>query len=258
MKKNGTNRYWVAPSSEYPPVVFTLGRKSVPKWNIVVGDDHAQLLWMEHVAGMKAVPAAKVTDDMLLGKDACLYRVRLDHHIDISSDVRARTGIWSADQIVNGSAALNHLVKFARTLLPNNPPPLTREQVEIVGDEVMREPVVLVKVAIGRAMTAILGPMTHRKPWTEPWLDPRHWMDLKEPNCRLHCLHKTLVAWAHIYCDNVPYAEQLGLSPSRIQWLKGQTIDPKKVLKAIKILSAWSVEKSEPWQCAMTVAAIWL
>ena len=95
-----------------------------------------------------------------------------------------------------------------------------------------------IPAAIGRAMTAICGPMLPRKPWNEPWLDPRHWMDLKEPKYRLNFLHKTLVAWAHIYCNNVHYAKQQGLSPSRIQWLKGQKIDPKKVLKAIKILSA--------------------
>ena len=65
MKKNGTNRYWAAASSEYPPVVFTLGRKTLPKWNVVIGDDRAQVLWMEHVAGIPSVPAAKVTDDML-------------------------------------------------------------------------------------------------------------------------------------------------------------------------------------------------
>jgi hypothetical protein len=258
MKENGTNRYWVAASSKYPPVVFTLGRKNVPKWNIIVGDDRAQVLWMEHVAGIPSAPVAKVTDEMLLGKDACLYRVRLDHHIDISSDVKTRTGIWSADRIVNGSAALKHLVKFAHTLLPHNPPQLTREQVEIVGDQVMRYDVTLVQAAIGRAMTAICGPMTARKPWTEPWLDPRHFMDLKEPNYRLHCLHATLVAWSHIYCNNVVYAEQMGLSSSRIQWLKGQTIDPKKVLKAIKILSAWKRETYDPLVCAFVVAAIWL
>jgi hypothetical protein len=122
----------------------------------------------------------------------------------------------------------------------------------------MRYDVTLVTAAIGRAMTAICGPMTPRKPWKEPWLDPRHFMDLKEPNYRLNSLHKTLVAWSHIYCGNVVYAKQMGLSPSRIQWLKGQTIDPKKVLKAIKILSAWQREKYDPLVCAFVVAAIWL
>jgi hypothetical protein len=42
------------------------------------------------------------------------------------------------------------------------------------------------------------------------------------------------------------------------QWLKGQKIDPKKVLKAIKILSAWRVKKYDPFVCAMVVSAIWL
>lgn len=257
MKNYRTNHYRIATSSDYPPVVFTLGRTNLPKWNVIVGDDRAQVRWMEHVACIPSVPVAKVTDDMLLGKDACLYRVTLDHRIDISSDVKARTGIWSADQIVNGSAALKHLVKFAATLLPHTPT-LTREEVEIVGDAVMRYDVVMVTAAIGRAMTAICGPMEPRKPWTEPWLDPRHFMDLKEPKYRLYCLHKTLIAWAHIYCDNVFYAEQMGLSPARIQWLKDQRINPRKVHRAIKILSAWSVEKSDEWICAMTVAAIWL
>ena len=258
MAKTGTFRPGVVTSSEYPPVVFTLGRKTLPKWNVVIGDDRAQVLWMEHVAGIPSVQVAKVTDEMLLSKDASLYRVRLDHHIDISSDVKARTGIWSADPIIKGSAALNHLVKFAHTLLPHNPPALTREQVATVGAAVMRYDVVLVQAAIGRAMTAICGPMLPRKPWNEPWLDPRHWMDLKEPKYRLNFLHKTLVAWAHIYWDNVHYAKQQGLSPSRIQWLKGQKIDPKKVLKAIKILSAWRVKKYDPFVCAMVVSAIWL
>ena len=258
MAKTGTFRPGVVTSSEYPPVVFTLGRKTLPKWNVVIGDDHAQLLWMDHVAGMKAVTVDKVTDEMLLGKDACLYRISAEHRLDLSPDVKARTGIWSADPIIKGSAALNHLVKFAHTLLPHNPPALTREQVAIVGAAVMRYEVVLVQAAIGRAMTAICGPMEPRKPWNEPWLDPRHWMDLKKPDFRLNSLLKTLTAWAHIYCNNVHYAKQQGLSPSRIQWLKGQKIDPKKVLKAIKILSAWRVKKYDPFVCAMVVSAIWL
>ena len=115
-----------------------------------------------------------------------------------------------------------------------------------------------IPAAIGRAMTAISGPMLPRKPWNEPWLDPRRWMDLKEPKYRLNFLHKTLVAWAHIYCNNTIYAKQQGLSPSRILWLKGQKIDPKKVLKAIKILSAWRVKKYDPFVCAMVVSSIWL
>ena len=193
---------------------------------------------------------------MLLGKDDCLYRIKFDHRIDISSDVKARIGIWSADPILRGSAALNHLVRFAATLLPD-PPKLTRDQVEIVGVEVMRYDVVLVTAAIGRAMTAICGPMQPQKPWTEPWLDPRHWMDIKEPTRRLHALHRTLLAWGHIYCGHPEYAKQLGVSSSRMQWLKGQTIDPRKVSNAIKILSAWSIKKYDPLVCALIVAREW-
>ena len=258
MKTNGTSRYRVAVSSDYQPVVFTLGRNNLPKWNVVIGDDRAQLMWMEHVVGLAMVTVDKVTDDMLLGKDECLYRISAEHRLDLSPDVQAKTGIWSADKILKGSAALNHIVKFAHTLLPHNPPKLTREQVAVVGAAVMRYDVVMVTAAIGRAMTAICGDMKPRKPWTEPWLDPRHWMDLKEPKYRLNFLLKTLVAWSHIYCDNVHYAKQLGLSPSRIQWLKGQTIDPKKVSNAIKILSAWTIEKYDPLVCAMIVTCEWL
>jgi hypothetical protein len=94
MAKNGIFRPGVVTSSEYPPVVFTLGRKTLLKWNVVIGDDHAQLLWMDHVAGMKAVTVDKVTDEMLLGKDACLYRISAEHRLDLSPDVKARTGIW--------------------------------------------------------------------------------------------------------------------------------------------------------------------
>ena len=167
----GNFRPGVAASSDYPPVVLTLGRKGVPRQNIVIGDDHAQVLWMEHVAGMASVLTDKLTDAMLLGQDACLYRVAAEHRIDLSPDVKAKTGIWSADPILKGSAALNHIIKWAAAHLPD-PPKLTRKQIDIVAAEVMRHDVVIVPAAIGRAMTATCGPMEARKAWTEPWLDP--------------------------------------------------------------------------------------
>jgi hypothetical protein len=40
------------------------------------------------------VTVDKVTDEMLLGKDACLYRISAEHRLDLSPDVKARTGIW--------------------------------------------------------------------------------------------------------------------------------------------------------------------
>jgi hypothetical protein len=37
MAKTGTFRPGVVASSEYQPVVFTLGHKNLPKWNVVIG-----------------------------------------------------------------------------------------------------------------------------------------------------------------------------------------------------------------------------
>src|ERR1039458_4883950 len=65
MTKHGNFRPRMAASSDLPPVVFILGRKTLPKHNIVVGTDGAQTRFMAHEVQLPLMSVDKVTDEML-------------------------------------------------------------------------------------------------------------------------------------------------------------------------------------------------
>src|SRR5258705_2331392 len=100
-------REGVTISSDLPPVPHVLLKKTLPKNNIVVGTDAPQLRFLEQQLKVVAKPVQRVTDDMLAGYDGLLYHVTLPHQIDLSSELRKRTGIWAADPITKGSSAIN-------------------------------------------------------------------------------------------------------------------------------------------------------
>jgi hypothetical protein len=114
----------VTVTSDLPPILHILLKKTLPKNNVIVGDDRVQIRFLEQQLSINAprkVEAEyveRVTDDMLAGYEGRPYLVSMKHKVDLSPELRGRTGIWAADPIVKGSAAINTLVKFAATLLP--------------------------------------------------------------------------------------------------------------------------------------------
>jgi len=184
----------------------------------------------------------------LLGKDSVLYRVSASHRLDLSPDVKTKTGIWSADPITKGSAGLNALVKFAGLLV--NKDKLPRESVELVGAEVMREPIDDIPGAVWRAAWVLTGDMKARVRWSDPWKDAKGWMDCGDPTFRLNSLYKSLVRWAYLHTNEPRAAKQLGITPAYQHFLKSQQLDRRKVYDSIKVLSQWKMSRSDPFVCA--------
>jgi hypothetical protein len=75
-------------TSDLPPVLHILLKKTYPKNNIVVGDDPAQIRFLEQRLSIglpeeiTAVQVDRVTDDMLAGHENKLYRVSLNLDTD--------------------------------------------------------------------------------------------------------------------------------------------------------------------------------
>jgi hypothetical protein len=107
-------------TSDLPPTLHILLKKTPPKNNIVIGEDRAPIRFLEHrlstdAIKVEAVRVERVTDDMLAAYEGKLYHVSVKHTVDRSPELRGRTGVWTADPIVKGSAAINTLVKLAAT-----------------------------------------------------------------------------------------------------------------------------------------------
>jgi hypothetical protein len=142
-------------TSDLPPTLHILLKKTPPKNNIVVGDDRAQIRFLEQRLStdankVEAVRVERVTDDMLAGYEGKLYHVSMKHKVDLSPELRGRTGVWAADPIVKCSPAINALVKFAATLIPGREKTLKREIVDRIGKDITKKGV--------RIATANIGP----------------------------------------------------------------------------------------------------
>jgi hypothetical protein len=72
----------------------------------------------------------------------------MKHRVDLSPELRSRTGIWGADPIVKGSAAINTLLKFAATLLQEEK---TINRISVTNDDPT------VQAAITTYGSALLG-----------------------------------------------------------------------------------------------------
>ncbi|RZU39175.1 hypothetical protein [Edaphobacter modestus] len=121
-------------SSELPPVPFILLKKALPKNHIVVGDEAGQIRFLAHQVGAKPEFVERVTDDLLAGFEGKLYVVSTKYKVDLSPELRARTGMWSTEPIVKGSAAINTIVKHTLTLLAGKEKALKRVVLDRVGD----------------------------------------------------------------------------------------------------------------------------
>jgi hypothetical protein len=81
----------VTVTSDLPPTLHILLKKTLPKNNIVVGDDRAQIRFLEQQLSteakkIEAVQVDRVTDDMLAGYEGKLYQVSLKHKVDLSPE----------------------------------------------------------------------------------------------------------------------------------------------------------------------------
>lgn len=243
---------------DYAPAVCIVQKKTLPSNNIVIGDDAAQIRFLEQQLGVPAEEVDRVTDDMLLGKEGVLYRVFASHRIDLSPEMRNKTGFWAAEPIVKGSAAIHALVKFAATLLPYPEKKLTRETVNLVGDLLTTAKVYDVRGTLWEAVWILAGELPVKKPYPDPWEAPVKWLDASmNVTQRLHTLCKRLSGYAAYITKGTEAARALGVKPGELQRFKDLHLDPTKVYRTLVLLSRWKQGRMLPYVCAMQIAAVW-
>jgi hypothetical protein len=207
--------------ADYAPAVFIVNKKVVPSNNIVIGSDPAQIRFLYQqldILEEDVQQVDRVTDDMLLGKEGQLFRVFAAHRIDLSPEMRNKTGFWSAEPIVKGSAAINCIVKLATTLLPQPEKKLNRDLLNRIGDELTRKPVEDVRALIWRAVWLLEFPPEPFKHWQDPWEVSKAWLDgTMDPNKRLNALYKRLVGYSIYITKGEDAVKKLGFKPHHLQ-----------------------------------------
>ena len=246
-------------SSEYPPVTLLLLRKTPKKYNILVGDDPAQVRFAEQVLGMSCQLVEKVDDMVLLSGGPCLLHIATPKAADLSEAVRVATAFWSLGPMTRGSAGATALVRHAASLLAMEEP--ERGALRRLADRLAGDGIDDIRVAVWKAVWLLLGPVPEAySRWPEPWEDYKGWLrkDI-DPSYRLNTLLRDLAAYAFILSDEEESLRKAGLSlsPSRLKHLKGLTLDPRKVYDTVSEISAWKARKYDPYECAFRVATIW-
>jgi len=245
------------------------------KVNVLIGDSAAQIRFAErylsevHQSDVTCKLVPILNDEMVQGADvALLYRVDRLRHLELSSGVKSKIGIWSLDPIERGSSGANAIIRFAAKLLDKEKMPTAT--IESYGNEMVKEQSRLsysgevedVFAAIWTAMYLLLGPEPAPfKPWARPWDNHLTWMPKDvDPSYRLNTLYRELVI--HVFArEGDEYAARKFASgrfkPKEFKHLKNLKLPISKVRDSIHILGTWQKEKTDPYICALKIAKIW-
>jgi len=252
------------------PSVPLLLEKPPQKNNVLIGDNEAQVRFAEQY--LSAVHGRKIacqkvetlTDDCLLGHDEpLLYRVERSSFIDLSLDIKGRTGIWCLEFISEGSSAASALVRAAANLIGAKP---GKDDVARVARELvyqtrygMGEDLDQIMVSIWRAAWLLTAP-PERKGWPRPWETHVGWLPPgADPAHRLHSLYWELVMYVFATeCDEKGW-KRMGRAYKAEAFRKAASkrLPLAQVDATLRELSAWREQKSDPYTCALKVAAIW-
>jgi hypothetical protein len=243
---------------DFTPAALVVQKKTFQRNNVLIGDDQAQIRFLGQQLGVRVEDVDRVTDDMLIGQEGKLYRVFAAHRIDLSPEVRGKTGFWSAEAIVKGSAAINGLVKFAATLCPFPKEKLTRDLVNRVGDQLCRKPIEDIRATLWAASWALRTDKGPTKPWKEPWELPVHWLPKEvDVDFRLNSLYKKLVGYATYISKGEAAAKKLGYKPTDLQKFKTMSLDQTKAYHTFKLLSQWKQGRMASIVCFARISSVW-
>lgn len=243
------------------PTTPLLLSKTRKRNNILVGDDPAQERFAEQLLGVQCKFVPTVQDDDLLGQNRpVLLRVEYARSIELSTQVRSQTDIWSLDPIEKGSAGANAIVRHACKLLGIEKPNLTL--IQRIADLLCEEPISDIKAAVWHAAWLLTGPMPDEfKPWSQPW-NSQNWLPINvDPQYRLNSLYRDFVGvvFARQNPPDWNAAQKFFIKPTKFNILKNEasTLDLNKVRASIKELSRWRLQKYNPLICALKITAIW-
>jgi len=249
--------------TEYPTTPLLLER-TAKKHNILIGNDPAQIRFAEWFLSLshntkvahQEVPA--VYDGLLLGKDEPqLLLVERSSLIDLSPNVKAKTGIWSLDLIRKGSAGVNAIVRVAAHLLEIDKP--DKDAVQKVANEIVDE-LYDIRASIWHAVWLLSGPLPEKHKWMRPWENWLLWLPQGEdPRYRLNSLYWEFVMWTFAATgDERGYRKTKGhWDPKKFQKLSLLKLHKDKVFNSLIELSAWRERQYDPYICALKIAKIW-
>lgn len=258
--------------TEYPTTPLLLER-APKKHNILIGNDAHQIRFAEqflsltHNTSVKHEPVEVISDDMLLGKDdPKLYLVERSNLIDISSNVKSKTGVWSLDLIEKGSAGINAIVRYAAKLLEINK--LDKSVLSRVGNEVIKDSdsrgrkylMGDIRAAVWQATWVLTGPSPVHQHWSNPWENWLLWLPKGvDPRYRLNTLYWELVMWTFASTgDERGYRKTKGRwDAKQFQKLSLLQLPKDKVFNSLVEISAWREHAYDPFICAIRIAKLW-
>jgi hypothetical protein len=245
---------------QFHPVPYLFSR-TIPRNNILIGDDVVQIRFVEQLTGLKCEMLDSVSDDDLFGKDGVLYRLLTHKGLALSPQVQGKTGVWALSPITAGSAGANALVKVAAGISQATP---TKEQADAlsrhIGKLFERNEISDLRVGLWETVWAMTADLPHTH-WSEPWETPmpQDWMPPgMDLGLRFGFLFKTLKAYVLLHTNAEQEARKMGIQPHRLMKLKDLKLDPEKVYGSLKALSSWKHFDTDHRIVALDLTRVWL
>ena len=241
----------------YPTTPMLLLQKTYLRFNVLVGDDPAQVRFAEQLLGIKAQHVDVLRDEDILGKEGShLFHIDTPRQSELSPNTKALVGFWSLETIEKGSAGASALVKYAATLLDS---PVDKKTLQLVADELVKDDLGDIRAAIWRAAWMLSGPPPlDFARWPDPWQKPSEFLPKGvDPGLRLNALYRSLVAFVFAKENDQDAARKFGISIAKFKMLQSQNIDLNKVYSSIRELSKWRTQKYNPLVCALKIRYIW-
>jgi len=244
---------------QFHPVPFLL-LKTPPRNNVLIGDDAIQIRFMEQLTGLQCETRERVCDDDLFGKDGILIRLLTGNTLELSAQLRAKTGVWALIPITSGSVSANAVVRAAAEILKLK---LKKEELDAmsrhVGKLFERNEVSDLRVGLWEtvhALTGDLAPTRWREPWetsfAHEWMPPGVDLDL-----RFGSLAKTLRAYVLMHTGAEAEVKKMRVSPSKMLKLKELVINPQRLFETITTLSRWKQFNTDPRIVALALTKVW-
>lgn len=241
----------------FPSTPLLFGQKTLKRNNILIGYDPTQERFVERFLGLTSQLKDNIRDEDLLGlSDPVLFRVEHARNLELSPQVRNKTGLYSLEPLTKGSAGVFAIVREAATILGME---YNQELVANVADLLCKEPIYDVPATVWQAVWLLTGPILEFKRWPEPWAT-RDWFPTNvDPQFRLNTLYRDLVTIVYARGNDEDSAHKFGVRPSRFKVLKsiGQNLDLNCVDRSIRELSRWRQQKYNPFVCALKITSIW-
>ncbi len=244
---------------QFHPVPFLLV-KAPPRNNVLVGDDALQIRFMEQLTGFRCETVEHVCDDDLFGKDGTLLRVLTANCLDLSPQLRAKTGVWALVPLTPGSVSANALVRAAAETLKTK---AKKEQLDAlsrhIGRLFERDDIADLRVGLWETVYAMSGELKPTR-WREPWETsfPHEWMPTGvDLELRFGSMAKTLRAYVLMHTGGEAEVKKMGVSPSKMLKLKELSLNPDRVQDAIQILSRWKQFNTNPRIVALQLTKAW-